>query len=694
MLKGNRSQENQGRISCNECHSRKVKCNSQEVGFPCTNCRERSCPDTCCLYLKRKRRSARPPPFAAPVQTGVPILPRTPGTAASANSTPSQEGAESHEGGTGLMGHDPDAAGDDVEYIYKRCLVEFMDQDLLTDRPIDRTARLNYVGTDVSNFNFLVQQHFSNITSDTFHFPTNRIARRHTCYEPDRLPIEALQLPPKSTVDKLLEAYFKHVNPGFPVVDEKLFMSQYQARDAENPPSLLLLHAILVVGAHVYYVSQPERESMKAVFFRRAKGLFDARFEDHRDVIVQAALLLTWHADGPEDVAANGWFWLGIAVRTATGMGMHRDAEKSTLVTHNKRMWRRVWWLLFQCDTLMSVQYGRPQSIHLEDTDVQKLKPEDFQDCGSEVRTDYIMQSTELCMIISRALRDRFRPSASSRSRQTVLREIDEELAAWSFQLPPFLKLWPTPSTDPWAASLQLTYNMFLILLHRGQLDSPGAREDSDICITSANIIQAVFQSLQERDQLRHLWISSINCLFTALIHFNTESRSSSAVLALAALQRYESALYSLRQLARYWPNALSILCFFENSTRSRIRARQGGENPHRSISASTQNDQCLTTVVEGQQTAARSEPLIQESGDAVPTPTDGPPVPPIDGQALRNVHASPSLGLSHAAESLQRTPASTDDRTLVHDESESWQEWRQSYIQMPELTQDLLFTF
>ena len=40
--------------------------------------------------------------------------------------------------------------------------------------------------------------------------------------------------------------------------------------------------------------------------------------------------------DGQEDVTAKAWFWIGVAVRTALGLGMHRDADKSTIVPHNK----------------------------------------------------------------------------------------------------------------------------------------------------------------------------------------------------------------------------------------------------------------------------------------------------------------------------------------------------------------------
>lgn len=195
-----------------------------------------------------------------------------------------------------------------------------------------------------------------------YHYPTDQISRYLTSAPLNRIPLEAFALPEKALVDCLLEAYFTHVNRGFPTLDETIFMAQYQGRNPANPPSLLALHAALLVGAHVH-CQEPERDQLKSMFFHRAKMLFDARFERDRDVVVQAAILMTWYSDGPEDVCANSWSWVGVAARTALGLGMHRDAGPSTLVPQEQRIWRRTWWMLVQCDILVSLMHGRPLAM-------------------------------------------------------------------------------------------------------------------------------------------------------------------------------------------------------------------------------------------------------------------------------------------------------------------------------------------
>lgn len=555
---------------------------------------------------------------------------------------------------------------------YKRHLVEFIDQPMITERPIDKNARIMYIGSELSNINFLLRQQFGDKTSGVSHYPTNRIPRQHTCHEPDRLPVEAFQLPPKVVVDELLDAYFRHINPAFPIVDADLFMRQYHARDPQNPPSMLLLQSILVAGAHVFYDDAVQRDLQKSTFFRRAKILFDARFERNRDVVVQAALLLAWHTDGPEDVAANAWYWVGVAARNATGLGMHRDADTSTLVPHNKRMWRRVWWLLFQYDVLVSLQYGRPQSIRLEDSNVRKLKPSDFQDCGQDVRIDYVVACTELCIIISGVLRHQFSSGAQlPETRQARLQQLDETLAEWTVHLPRSLQLGRGATTDVWMAALHLHYNTALILLHRPlPCETPDCSQKPeylDICASAAVTIQQIFQCLCERNEVRFLWCATINCLFTALVQLSLEARISNPILAVAALQRYESALSSLRCLADYWPNAQAIVQFFEECVRPEASHRSSKDQEGRSSDIDVDAVPVNSDGVQNNRTG----------DDRLPTVSTANSIAGVDWTLMSTLMAG------------EQSPCENSGLT------DSWNgKWQQLCWHQPESTDDILFGF
>ncbi|PKS08189.1 hypothetical protein jhhlp_005465 [Lomentospora prolificans] len=719
------------RAACTTCHRRKVKCDAHDVGLPCSNCRQAVRKD-CQIHQKRKRvsRSAHSKALRTekdafdgfsintPNETLATTSPAGNITVASSSAPQlaithdeDQGSSRSTPASTNLAWADIHAE-EDGEYIYKRHFVEFIDQPELVDRPIDSKARMTFIGTDVSNTNFLVQHQFGTHvrTTDVFHYPTNRIARRMGSHGPaDRLPLDAFQLPQKARVDKLLDVYFRHVNPGFPVVDEQIFMQQYRAKDSLNPPSLLLLHAILVVGAHVLYGDdQEKRNSTKAAYFRRAKILFDAGFERNRDTVVQAALLLTWHTDGVEDVVANAWFWLGVAVRTAMGLGMHCDADGSTLVPHNKRMWRRVWWLLFQSDVWVAVQYGRPQSIHLEDSSVQTLKSSDFAHCGDDVKPEYVIQMTQLSIIVSEAIRARFR-AVSAESRRAALQQTDERLASWALRLPQQLHLHSTSGSTIWTANLHLHYNMALILLHRSQPHSNPENdtvrkqydENTEICVAAAATIQSLFQNICEADSLKCLWMSTINCIFTALIQLSAEIRLSNPLLAISALRRYDSALVSLKKLARYWPNAQSILHFFEKSVRMNATAHESGAGHVLPAYTKARPELSVNSPVVGTVDAHKSPTALEAKK---PYRDDARETCSVREGSARNLY-SPALQSSGPFDGGQRVSnriGATDGnecdvmmRNSTEERVDGWKEWQNQHWHTPEFSDDFsLFTF
>lgn len=255
----------------------------------------------------------------------------------------------------------------DTRYELERRLVKLIDQEEGPNCPsIQKGIRVIYVGQDVSNMNFLLRQQQNGDCGedDVYHFPANDVPRGYFRSGFDQIPQDSLILPPQSLADELVNAYFAHINTGCPIIDEEVFMSQYRGKDPSDAPSLLLLQAVLMVGAHVAS-PRSERDSQKAAFYRRAKTLFDARIERNRDYMIQAALLLTWHSDPlDEDVTANAHFWVGVAARIATGIGMHRNTASTRFVPSERRMWRRVWWIIFQYDVMVSLLHGRPQSMY------------------------------------------------------------------------------------------------------------------------------------------------------------------------------------------------------------------------------------------------------------------------------------------------------------------------------------------
>lgn len=217
--------------------------------------------------------------------------------------------------------------------------------------PIKEAGRVAYLG-ESSNLSLLVTDRHG--SSDVVHYPLPETIRgsRARLTDVDQQELEILDqrgaflLPPRSLCDELIDAYFRWVAPVVPVINRSRFMRSY--RDKKNPPSLLLLQAILLAGSRVCTNPQLMDSSGSTApaantFFKRAKALYDANYEDDRITIVQALILMGWYWEGPEgrykeramfadscrsdiasDVTKNVFYWTRVAITVAQGSGMHR----------------------------------------------------------------------------------------------------------------------------------------------------------------------------------------------------------------------------------------------------------------------------------------------------------------------------------------------------------------------------------
>jgi hypothetical protein len=186
-----------------------------------------------------------------------------------------------------------------------------------------------YLG-ESSNLSLLVQDRHG--TTDVVHYPLppNIRGSRARLTDLDNLEIDILHqrgaflLPPKPLCDELVDAYFKWVGPVVPIINRSRFMRQY--RDPKNPPSLLLLQAILLAGSRV--CTNPQLMDANGsttpaamTFYKRAKALYDANYEDDRVTIVQALVLLGWYWEGPE----GEFLWMIEAILILTGSRCHQE---------------------------------------------------------------------------------------------------------------------------------------------------------------------------------------------------------------------------------------------------------------------------------------------------------------------------------------------------------------------------------
>lgn len=109
------------------------------------------------------------------------------------------------------------------------------------------------------------------------------------------------------------------------------------------------------------------------------------------------ALLLYLH----RPTESNNWAMTGLAVSIATELSLHRDCQSVSVPAWEKRLRRRLWWVIYCEATWRSLLLGLPNPIHQEQFNVPHLSRNDFNlerlKCPSEETLNLGVHEQALC---------------------------------------------------------------------------------------------------------------------------------------------------------------------------------------------------------------------------------------------------------------------------------------------------------
>lgn len=517
-----------------------------------------------------------------------------------------------------------------------------------TRAPITDAGRVAYLG-ESSNLTLLV--HDRQGSADVVHYPLPENVRgsRARMTELDNVEIEILHqrgaflLPPRPLCDELIEAYFKWVHPIVPIINRTRFMSQY--RDPKNPPSLLLLQAVLLAGSRVCNNAQlmdsnGSTNPAALTFYKRAKALYDANYEDDRVTIVQSLLLMGWYWEGPEDVTKNVFYWTRVATIVAQGSGMHRTVEQSQLNKFDKRLWKRIWWTLFTRDRSVAVALGRPVHINLDDSDVEMLTEDDFieedSNGGGEfppdpVHVQFFLQYVKLCEIMGLVLSQQYSVASKGHQRNAIdLTHSDMALADW-LQNCPKIVYWEVPRHHFWSALLHSNYYTTLCLLHRAHMPPKGTRgmpEESpypsrNIAFQAAAMITSIVENLSAHGELRYCPAFIVYSLFSALIMHVYQMRSPVPSIQQVTQDRLRSCLGAMKEVSKVWLVGKMVYALFEAILGNKgleERLQKAGGKRHRKMQSLGQQDQ---TNKPADATKRKYDDMAMDFTSNAPTPQE-----------------------------------------------------------------------
>ncbi|KAK4230053.1 putative cutinase transcription factor 1 alpha [Podospora fimiseda] len=669
--------------ACETCHARKVRCDAASLGVPCTNCVAFQIE---CRIPNPKRKKAQAGSIASnkdsdsergenDERTSLP-----PGTTTFPSGTRPAAVYHTH---AATPSTEPSEEQQKKEEYDNATLANYMNlvmKPKFTRAPITEAGRVAYLG-ESSNLTLLVHDRQS--AADVVHYPLpeNVKGSRARLTELDSVEIDILHqrgaflLPPRTLCDELIDSYFTWIHPIVPIINKTKFMRRY--KDQKNPPSLLLLQAMLLAGSRVCTNQQLMDANGSATpaaltFYKRAKALYDANYEDDRVTIVQSLLLMGWYWEGPEDVTKNVFYWTRVATIVAQGSGMHRSVEHSQLSKSDKRLWKRIWWTLFTRDRSVAVALGRPCHINLDDSDVEMLTEDDFIEDDGDVPGEYppnpihvqfFLQYVKLCEIMGLVLSQQYSVAAKGRRQNAIdLTHSDMALADW-LQNCPKIVYWEMPRHHFWSALLHSNYYTTLCLLHRAHMPPSGSHrfpEDSaypsrNIAFQAAAMITSIIENLSAHGELRYCPAFVVYSLFSALIMHVYQMRSPVPSIQQVTQNRIQTCMTALKDVSKVWLVGKMVHTLFESILGNKVleeRLQKAAGKRHRKAAQSLAqleqhqrnqaekrkyDDMAIDFTVntpQPQESYERSRPqtpshLISKTEPSQPVPTMAPMMPP-----------------------------------------------------------------
>ncbi|CAG8591345.1 13302_t:CDS:2 [Acaulospora morrowiae] len=473
------------------------------------------------------------------------------------HSSSSKSLLKSHKASYGNSDTDEDLSTDSNDYGGS----QYDLNDSMGQLAIDEGGHTRYLGNSSGIFVLKYTKksnndHVINVPCGEWHSPSKR-----------RIDM-TLELPPKELCDQLLDTFWTQVHPYMIFIDKQDFMEKYNSLEA-NYSYIILLYAMFAIAAK--YLDDPAVRANPEVpstagdeYFNRAKELLKDEFDNATLTTIQALILLAGHQQGAKN--STMWLYIGLAIRLAQDMGLHRDSSKWNLDERQSEIRKRIWWACFLGDRLISAALGRPLAINDADCDVGLPVVGIIADDPAHSVEGFI-QSIKIIAILGKVLSHIYGIKAKrtiNGNYDSVLADLDAELNEWHENLPVELKFDSKTTSFVGAAEkrrmfIHLVYYSSQILLHRPHIRGPKSNAPPSsipsltICTMAANnITHIIFRSMKD-GTLKYTWNFSIYSFFTASTMHIINALSGDDRFREVAKQGLRMTLKCLEFLRPYW---------------------------------------------------------------------------------------------------------------------------------------------
>lgn len=160
--------------------------------------------------------------------------------------------------------------------------------------------------------------------------------------------------------DAMIDAYFRRYHLSYPIIHEATFRAQYAEVIPQPHGKCWQILAYTIAAIGVYTSSDAAGSSLDLDLFARARAMLSFDHLELGNLTLVQALTLISNYQQKRDKPNSGYNYLGLAVRMATGLGLHKEFAGWKISPLQMEIRRRVWWSLCVFDVGATITFSRP----------------------------------------------------------------------------------------------------------------------------------------------------------------------------------------------------------------------------------------------------------------------------------------------------------------------------------------------
>jgi transcriptional regulatory protein GAL4 len=157
-----------------------------------------------------------------------------------------------------------------------------------------------------------------------------------------------------------IDAYFLYYHTTYPFLHEQTFRAQFHGQIPRPKGNVwpILLNTVLALGA--WCIGDEDSTTDDGYYREVNRHLHNTSvFEVGNLALLQALLLLSNYTQ-KGNKPNTGYNYLGLTVRMALSLGLHKEFPEWNISLLQREMRRRVWWGIYIFDSGACVTFGRP----------------------------------------------------------------------------------------------------------------------------------------------------------------------------------------------------------------------------------------------------------------------------------------------------------------------------------------------